>query len=583
MTDVFWDRIEPHTRDVGLEEGLQSRLADPLWMLARQWQVGEFRGEDAASPIHARLTVEHSPITSFRNDAAPRAQPEPFRAGRPLESRVEAERVEAGPARLGLAAEAGLGLLRRLDAAGLGHLRAPLRRQFPLQPAPEDTVGLPAREARRLRLLVRGSIDAAALLAADPTAAARAVPAAARARLREVLEAWRAELGALVDRPGDSGETWVEDRLEHSVSLAAPTEDGEVVLSAAEYPGGHLDWHSFDVGGARPHGLEPAEAQRRTLDRLPVPLAYAGMPRSRFWELEEGSVYFGGIEAGPADIGRLVVAEYATVYSDDWFLIPVRFPTGSLARVVRAHVHNTFGERHEVRSAAQWDHEAGGERGWAFCELSGDPSAAAGETPYLLLLPTLADSQGGRPLESVSFVRDEAANLAWAVEQRVETATGGTVRRRLQWALAEGAGTEASADAADAEAELADAEPGPADAEDPPWRYRLQSPVPPHWIPLVPERPAEGSPEVVLRRGRMLAWDELDEQALVGAQGRLLTPERPFRLHEEEIPRTGVEVTRAWQLARGADGRLHAWMARRKRPGRGERGSGLRHDTTERP
>ena len=66
-----------------------------------------------------------------------------------------------------------------------------------------------------------------------------------------------------------------------------------------------------------------------------------------------------------------VVAEFATVYSDDWFLLPVRFPIGCLARV-EAIVRNTFGERHTVRSCAEWDEEACGRRRarWAFFELS---------------------------------------------------------------------------------------------------------------------------------------------------------------------------------------------------------------------
>lgn len=582
MADIYWDRIEPHTRDVGLEEGLQMRVADPLWMLARQWQVGEFRGEDAASPIHVRLAVEHGELASFRNDARTGAPVEPFPRGRPLESRVEAEAVR--PATIGFAAEAGLGLLRRLDDAELGHLRARLREEFGLALRSEDTEGLPERETRRLRLLVRGSVDGERLLASDEEAVLEVASEGEREDFAGVLRAWRREQLGQVDRPGPSGETWVDDRLEHRFSIAAPTKAGEVVLSAAEYPGGHLDWHSFDLDGAPAHELRAKPTRERTLNRLPVPLAYAGMPRSRLWELEEGSVYFGGIEAGPADIGRIVVAEYATVYSDNWFLLPVRFPSASIARVKRAIVHNTFGERHAVRSVAQTDEEdpAVGERTWAFCELSGDDSAANGATPWLLLLPTLAGAQHGRPLELVSFIRDEAANLAWAIEERIETATGGSIRRRLLTARAGAGGgpspgpEQASDDGGPAESsDRASAEP----PEDEPWRYRLQSPVPPHWIPLVPERIEPGSAQVHLRRARMLAWEELEDPGVAGPKGRLLAPARPMILQEEEIPRTGAEVTRRWQLARGPDGRLHVWLARRKRPGRGERGSGLRYDS----
>ena len=76
----------------------------------------------------------------------------------------------------------------------------------------------------------------------------------------------------------------------------------------------------------------------------------------------------------------------------------------------------------------------------------------------------------------------------------------------------------------------------------------------------------------------MLAWAELEDPQEAGATGNLLTPTRRFVLHEEEIPRGGVQVTRQWQVARGADGSLHLWMARHKRPGKGERGSGLQYD-----
>lgn len=50
-----WERIEASSRDDELDSGVEARIADPLWMLARQWQVGEFRGDDAASPVATRL------------------------------------------------------------------------------------------------------------------------------------------------------------------------------------------------------------------------------------------------------------------------------------------------------------------------------------------------------------------------------------------------------------------------------------------------------------------------------------------------------------------------------------------------
>ncbi|MCA9552350.1 MAG: hypothetical protein KC933_20110, partial [Myxococcales bacterium] len=111
------------------------------------------------------------------------------------------------------------------------------------------------------------------------------------------------------------------------------------------------------------------------------------------------------------------------------------------------------------------------------------------------------------------------------------------------------------------------------------WAHRLESPVPPHWIPLVPERPNPASAEIQLRRGRLLAWGD---DALAGPRGRLLVPEQPLWIDEAAIPASGLEVTRHWQRARGPDGAVYLWLGRRKRPGRPNRGSGLEFDALER-
>ena len=42
-----WVRLEPRSHDATMREGIRARVYDPLWLLARQWQVGEFEGEDS--------------------------------------------------------------------------------------------------------------------------------------------------------------------------------------------------------------------------------------------------------------------------------------------------------------------------------------------------------------------------------------------------------------------------------------------------------------------------------------------------------------------------------------------------------
>ena len=55
-------------------------------------------------------------------------------------------------------------------------------------------------------------------------------------------------------------------------------------------------------------------------------------------------------------------------------------------------------------------------------------------------------------------------------------------------------------------------------------------------------------------------------------------PQEAYYIHEEEVPRAGVRVTRAFQRTRWYDGRVYTWLGRSKTVGRGEGASGLRFD-----
>ncbi|MEX1182076.1 MAG: hypothetical protein WEF86_02500, partial [Gemmatimonadota bacterium] len=76
------------------------------------------------------------------------------------------------------------------------------------------------------------------------------------------------------------------------------------------------------------------------------------------------------------------------------------------------------------------------------------------------------------------------------------------------------------------------------------------------------------------------------QSEVITPRGMILTPPQspqlPYRLFEEEVPREGAIVTRAFQRARWMDGSTHVWMGRAKRIGLGESSSGLRFDVIER-
>src|SRR4029453_6488427 len=45
-----WTHLESRTRQADMSRSLNARVFDPLWMLTRQWQVGEVYGEDVGMP-----------------------------------------------------------------------------------------------------------------------------------------------------------------------------------------------------------------------------------------------------------------------------------------------------------------------------------------------------------------------------------------------------------------------------------------------------------------------------------------------------------------------------------------------------
>ena len=549
---MSWLRLEASTVDPDLAEGLQARVADAYWLLARQWQNGEFGGEDAANPLFMSIKGRYLPLDSVRIGDGP-----PVAVDAPLEPLVEREPVRAGQAGARVAAELGQLLLRALaDAAVPPTMLTALRGAFPVALPADDGLDPPGR--RRLELLARAALDGvgvartlgpAGVLSTLPAFAA-AEPAVKR-RIDAVGTAWLARAGEAFSEPVGPG-AWDASRMEYLFRVGATTGSGEIELSADGYGGGRLEWYHFDWAQGSPLADDDAAAKTHDAELLATPLRFRGMPASRFWEFEDGAVYYGGIDAAPEDLGRIAVAGYATLYGDDWYLIPIRLEGGTLAQVLELTVVDDFGRRTAVPAAAVVD---GAERAFRFFEITGDPGpdAAAPVCPLLLIPPTVETTDAARPLEDVGFLRDEAANLAWAVEHRVESVTGRPVDlapRRAAPAVPPASGER--------------------------WRFVLSTGAPDNWVPLVPVRVGDNG-AIAFQRGRLAS-----AAGSRGALGRVLEPHRRLIVHEEEVPYEGVRVVRRFQSTRGPDGRLHVWVGLRKGPGRGPGSSTLTFDTIDR-
>ena len=57
----------------------------------------------------------------------------------------------------------------------------------------------------------------------------------------------------------------------------------------------------------------------------------------------------GCVPVGPTDLAQLLMIEYVSSYGNDWFVVPLTLPVGSVTRVESLVVTDTFGVRNLIR------------------------------------------------------------------------------------------------------------------------------------------------------------------------------------------------------------------------------------------
>jgi hypothetical protein len=85
-TIMTWNRMEGRPRTPNFDRALKAEVRDALWMLGKQWQMGEFQGSDAGSPVFAKLQVDKTRLTMYQPDGQ---APQLFEYNIPLEAKVE--------------------------------------------------------------------------------------------------------------------------------------------------------------------------------------------------------------------------------------------------------------------------------------------------------------------------------------------------------------------------------------------------------------------------------------------------------------------------------------------------------------
>jgi hypothetical protein len=543
-----WNRLEGRPRSEDFDRSLRAEVRDPVWFLTRQWQYGELEGDDAGSPIDARIAFQTEELGAYT--AGERTLP--YEAATPLEVRVEREPV---PFDLMLHMQAARIFERLLAqqnlAARLGDYANVFRLDYDSGVAGEPTAAARAHfDAGRAFLF-----DAAALIAAvrDGSHAARiaGLPGITGAETDLLVAAGHA-LVAWFERAYSQSATdpqaWRSERLDYPFAV---TTQGGTRLNADDYRGGDLDWHAFSAAAATqgsPAGTPapqpaPGGVSATTLSFLPTAIRFSAMPSSRYWEMEDGRVDFGRIDVNANDLARLLFTEFMLLFCDDWGVLPLELPVGSLTRINGLLVTDVFGDQTLInpadRGGTDWQR-------WSMFRMSGDATPEMG----LLLAPALTATLTSAPLEEVQFLRDEMANMVWAVEHRLASKLGEPL---------------------DPEVGVAPTPPPPSAAAA---RYRLGDIVPENWRPFIPAHVPGSVRAIRLQRARMPGQP-------AEPRGVILQGPAPSFVAEEEVPRAGRIVRRSFQRARWIDGATFLWIGRESSVGRGEGSSGLAFDQIE--
>lgn len=594
-TITLWNRLEGLPRTENFDRALKAEVRDALWMISKQWQMGEFIGDDAGSPILAKVHTETTQLTKYKPVNGPTDK---FENDIPLEVKVENQKFafESGENHISLDIRLLMGrqwlkLVSGIDSS-LKNIFINASQYQIAKPDPlvKDDAYICAhpkswqQHAAASQRCIDGYLVYQHITANPANHAYDGIVA-----ITDSIQKGKIDIAAstfitwfenLFYQPlKKENPSWRPEYLEHQFSCSAPKGTNENILIADEYYNGSLDWYNFDydqskktLGEASP--VDDAESSL-TYSFIPTSVTFGGMPNPRWWTFENNRTNLGFIKPDTTDLNKLLLLDFMLVYSNDWFLVPFTLPVGSLTNVKGLMVTNVFGEKTWVKPAGAGDDEDWQRWNMYTHNIKGTENKPA--DMGLTVLPVARKVLESKPIEEIYMLRDEIANMVWGVESIVPLANGKSkpgkeagneLRAKLQQLLDSAGSTEEDITY---KAKI---------------RYLIANTVPEQWIPFIPvHRPGEIR-ETELQRAalpRVLVNDP-EKPKKVEPRTSLLrhgldddTPTSYF-IHEEEIPRAGINIKKSYQRTRWYNGKVFNWIGIRKKTGKGEGHSGLAYD-----
>ncbi len=625
------NRIEGRQNSLEFDHSLKAQTFDPLWFLTRQWQFGELKAENAGSPIMSTACIEEKRMTHVRSreNNGTWDQLSADDSFPPLEVYIESL-----PMKFTIGQQASMGrkfLKMALQKAGI--VDEDVDENLLISEVlddesnicsfelPEDIDNLSGQtelkekwinsDPRSIQMLkaLAGKVPNGYKIYRDSLIASS---------IDRTIDGYLITAGFSIGDAADlvlSFKDWIEETFQiDPVSMwneakmnyesaigfrISPTNSDEYKIN--DYSSENLDWHSFDISTAPStvSGIgDSSYLTKRKVTSIPTPARFYGMPASRWWEMEDKSIDYANLNAESNEIVKLAITEFALVYSNDWFTIPIQVNTGAITNVKAIVVTDVFGEKTLINKASHEgtrttdgtpEHPDNPWNGWKLFkndtneyypnvnEGSATDALESYSDSSIFLPDVLPFVQKSEPIEQVNFIRDEIDNRVWAIEHKIFNEVLGSIdgniasNNTVKYLKKQ---LNVSDDSGFREIALS---------------YILQNEVPENWIPFVPKLFATGERDFQLIRGHLLrnytsppsSIRPRTEILSKGVNPSTLVVDEQLLMHIEEVPKAGLIVEEKNQRTRWYNGQTFIWLGRNKRIGRLVTNSPLAFDNLE--
>lgn len=573
---IHWFQLRPRptadaNNQLAIKRSLRAEIRDPLWMLARQWQMAEFTAEDAGSASLVTTEIISRKFNKIRLGNSPNKFD--IDGNTPVEAIVECcdifdtymVKIEMGFQWLNLLKSINKQELNKtyfdfnFNTSPLENLRLEIpptlnnynksiineKKEY-LELAVNKQIIDGSKLYKYLSNFTNKASDF--LSSPDPEVDNLGV---------KFVEIYKKIYTLPVSEVNTA---WISERQEYRFSYSSEISNDKVEMTADEYYDGRFDWNDVNISKTSNSSLDIENKLKKIIkiNAIPTGVKFPSMTLKRWWEIENTNTNIGNIDVFNYDSASLVFTEFSLIYSNDWSIIPVLLETGTYSEIYEMTVKDVFGQISKIKHFKDID---GNIEDWSvFSIQNSNPDIVDKGLFFPAAVNNYYESQ---PIETVIFARDEMANVVWGIEHIIPDLLGiGKNANELAQKYIANTAPNANSDKS---------------------FYYLISTTAPNWIPFISSNDLTG-PKNMLQIAAIPYLNIEDEMVLTQPASSILLDLGDVqniyknKIFDEEIPRSGIVVSKKWKRTRGVDGKIYTWLKRIKKSGRGETSSCLKFD-----